>query len=53
MSKIILWLGFILSIVLLTYGIFISQSAKLFPIVLWSIIFLGSGYKLFFSPAKR
>jgi hypothetical protein len=53
MSKAILWIGFILSIVLLTYGLFISQSAKTFPIILWSVIFLGSGYKLFFSPSKK
>lgn len=53
MSKAILWVGFLLSILLLTYAIFISQNANLFPIILWSVILLGSGYKLFFSPAKK
>jgi hypothetical protein len=53
MSKAILWVGFVLSIIMLAMGIFNLQNGKLFPIVLWSIIFLGSGYKLFFSSAKR
>ncbi len=53
MSKFILWVGFLLSLVMLALGLFNFQNAKPFPIVLWSVIFLGSGYKLFFSPGKR
>jgi hypothetical protein len=52
MSKAILWVGFLLSAFLLTYGVLIAQTAKTFPIILWGVIFLGSGYKLFFSKAK-
>lgn len=53
MSKFILWAGFILSIPMLFLAIANIQSGKPIPFFLWAIIFLGSGYKLFFSQPKR
>jgi hypothetical protein len=53
MSKAILWIGFILSIVFLPIGIFNLLNGKTSAVIIWGIIFLGSGYKLFFSPAKK
>ena len=53
MSKLILWVGFLLSIPLLIFVLFFSTSAKMFPLILWSVIFVGSGYKLFFSQPKK
>jgi len=53
MSKAILWIGFIASLVFLPLALLNVLNGKMFPVILWSIIFLGSGYKLFFSPAKK
>lgn len=53
MSKFILWIGFILSIIMLALGIFNFQNAKPLFLIVWVTIFLGSGYKLFFSSPER
>jgi hypothetical protein len=53
MSKVILWIGFIASLLFLPLAILNFLNGKIFPVILWSIIFLGSGYKLFFSSSKK
>ncbi|MEP6849400.1 MAG: hypothetical protein ABI999_11135 [Acidobacteriota bacterium] len=50
--KILLWFGFLLAIPMLLLGISDLANAKLWVLALWSIIFIGAGYKLFFAKAK-
>jgi len=52
MSKILLWFGFLLSIPMLLLGISDLANTKVWVLALWSIIFVGAGYKLFFAKAK-
>lgn len=53
MSKLILWVGFILSIVLLLFGIFFAEKANPLAFILWITILIGTGYKLFFVTAQN
>jgi|GEM_PF-4088392 len=59
MSKFLLWAGFILSIFFLCLAassvLFLrnTQDVKLWAVVLWLVILLGSGYKLFFAKLNR
>lgn len=52
MSKIILWCGFVLSIFFLLFGLFVAENAKPAFLLLWVVILVGSGYKLFFRATK-
>ena len=52
MSKLILWFGFILSILLLSFALLGAQKVNPFAVALWVVILLGSGYKLFFARSK-
>ncbi len=53
MSKAFLWIGFILSIFFLLFGFFVAENAKPLMLVFWSVILIGSGYKLFFSRPRQ
>jgi hypothetical protein len=53
MSKIILWLGFVLSIIFLFFGLFMAAELKPLTFIIWLIIFVGSGYKLFFGQSRK
>jgi len=53
MSKLILWFGFLISIIILPFGLFVSKTASPLIIVFWLVILIGSGYKLFFSQSQK
>ena len=53
LSKFILWIGFLLSSLFLLLILLVANNPKPFPLLLWSVIFLGSGYKLFFAHSKK
>ena len=53
MSKFILWFGFLLSFFMLFIGFTSAQGGKSAVSLLWIIIVLGSGYKLFFSKFSK
>jgi len=52
MSKVILWFGFILSLIILPFGLFVSNNPRPVVVVFWIVILVGSGYKLFFAPKR-
>lgn len=52
MSKVILWIGFILSIFFLLFGVFVAENAKPLFFLLWLVILIGSSYKLFIAKSK-
>lgn len=53
MSKFFIWFGFLLSIFMLFVSFTSAQGGKSATSLLWILIFLGSGYKLFFSKSNK
>lgn len=53
MSKAILWFGFVLSIFVLFFALFIAESVKPLVLLFWLVILGGSGYRLFFNTATK
>jgi hypothetical protein len=53
MSKAILWIGFLLSIFFLLFGLFVAAEAKTIGLLFWAFIFAASGYRLFFQQGPK
>jgi len=53
MSKLILWVGFLLSCAVLFLFFFVAKDPKFVSFLFWGLIFFGSGYKLFFAQPKK
>ena len=53
MSKFILSFGFGLSVFMLVLGLFFASKPNPLVLLLWAVILLGSGYKLFFAAGRK
>ena len=53
MSKVILWAGLIMSIIILLFTAFVANHARPLVVLFWISILINSTYKLFFAQPKQ
>jgi hypothetical protein len=52
-SKLLLWFGFLMSLFVLPFGLFKAEKANPLALLFWTVILVGSAYKLFFKESQK